>query len=941
MAFFNFNRFFNRGNSQLVAGIDFLGDLGFKINYNSSMFLHYYYTIAPLNDAINKIISFGSTIKPYAFIGNEPFSSNPNTATSDVKAFYKWVRNPNPQQTGIQLRKEGLLYFLATGNNFIEITYKDKNNILSIKNINPSEISIYKTRNEIDYYEYKELDGTTIKYQKVLDSQNYLNSIRYKYSSNNLVGDKVFRELLHYREEEARAYDDIAFSSGWGVSKLAPLRDEMILYKEGNISNRASLKNSLSAKKMFSIDFKDIPSMFKKEDIDNWKKDLEKNFSGSQNSGKTLFTNLNMKAIDLQNPFVARDLEFNVGLRRLRVAFYNLFNIPLPLVEGEFTSNSNMKEANLNLYDAAILPTLESYYEFIYLFFIKDFYPNSKISEIKYIDSEIPAITMRNAELVNILSNANVATKNELRQKVGLNRIDGLDAVYVDGNQAPIGEDTNTDDAIGIPLSQTNKSFKALSDIDLKPTEEMAKEAEKGLRWREEFGRGGTAVGVARANQLKNRENLTPKTIGRMVSFFARHEVDKQAEGFNQGEEGFPSAGRIAWCLTHDTQVLLADGSLKTIGEIVDKKLDVEVIALHKNGLLKPAKIINWLKLESKKEDFLVLRRGLAKSNERGIVDKPKLFATKDHPIYCGKDLGYIKMQDLTNENQVYVVEEYVDEVGEQIIAGHLMGDGSLTKNSQLTISRCEKHKDYLDDTKRLLEHLGFSETREIITKKGFGIGKKQYTSRSKVNHYMKANAMFKIVNKKRVLINDLNKLGSIGLARWIMDDGSLHQKNNDRPSYRIHIEGFDKDSADKIHEFFVNKYGDNVKLHKRENTDGYVLYCGVDATDKIANEIAPYVCDIMKYKLPEHLRKTEYILKNYEPKKTYVSSPQSINYIRNVKKSDGNLQNFKYRYDLTIEDANSFVANGIIVHNCLWGGDAGKSWANRKWAEIKKERDK
>jgi intein/homing endonuclease len=488
---------------------------------------------------------------------------------------------------------------------------------------------------------------------------------------------------------------------------------------------------------------------------------------------------------------------------------------------------------------------------------------------------------------------------------------------------------------------QETKSFKAISDIDLKPTEEMAKEAERGLKWREEFGRGGTVVGVARANQLKNRENLTPRTIGRMVSFFARHEVDKQAEGFNQGEEGFPSAGRIAWCLTHDTQVLLADGSLKTIGEIVDKKLDIEVIALHKDGLLKPAKIINWLKLESKKEDFLVLRRGLAKSNERGIVDKPKLFATKDHPIYCGKDLGYIKMQDLTNENQVYVVEEYIDEVGEQIIAGHLMGDGSLTKNSQLTISRCEKHKDYLDDTKRLLEHLGFSETREIITKKGFGIGKKQYTSRSKVNHYMKANPMFKIVNKKRVLINDLNKLGSIGLARWIMDDGSLHQKNNDKPSYRIHIEGFTKDSADKIHEFFVNKYGDNVKLHKRENTDGYVLYCGVDATDKIANEIAPYVCDIMKYKLPEHLRKTEYILKNYEPKKTYVSSPQSINYIRNVKKSDGNLQNFKYRYDLTIEDANSFVANGIIVHNCLWGGDAGKSWANRKWAEIKKERDK
>ena len=95
-----------------------------------------------------------------------------------------------------------------------------------------------------------------------------------------------------------------------------------------------------------------------------------------------------------------------------------------------------------------------------------------------------------------------------------------------------------------------NKSFeKSLDSIDLKPTAEMAKEAEKGLKWREEFGRGGTAVGVARANQLKNRVNLTPRTIGRMVSYFARHEVDKQAEGFYEGEEGFPSAGRVAWQL--------------------------------------------------------------------------------------------------------------------------------------------------------------------------------------------------------------------------------------------------------------------------------------------------------------------------------------------------------------------------------------------------------
>ena len=90
---------------------------------------------------------------------------------------------------------------------------------------------------------------------------------------------------------------------------------------------------------------------------------------------------------------------------------------------------------------------------------------------------------------------------------------------------------------------------KALGDINTTPTQGMAEEARKGLEWRKEFKRGGTAVGVARANQLVRKEKLSPRTILRMYSFFARHEVDKQAEGFNVGEKGYPSAGRIAWAL--------------------------------------------------------------------------------------------------------------------------------------------------------------------------------------------------------------------------------------------------------------------------------------------------------------------------------------------------------------------------------------------------------
>lgn len=81
------------------------------------------------------------------------------------------------------------------------------------------------------------------------------------------------------------------------------------------------------------------------------------------------------------------------------------------------------------------------------------------------------------------------------------------------------------------------------------PTDGMASAARRALKWKEEGKRGGTRVGLARANQLANKEALSADTVLRMYSFFSRHAVDKQATGFNSGEEGFPSPGRVAWDL--------------------------------------------------------------------------------------------------------------------------------------------------------------------------------------------------------------------------------------------------------------------------------------------------------------------------------------------------------------------------------------------------------
>lgn len=86
-------------------------------------------------------------------------------------------------------------------------------------------------------------------------------------------------------------------------------------------------------------------------------------------------------------------------------------------------------------------------------------------------------------------------------------------------------------------------------ELDLRPPATVAAAARRGLELRAEYGRGGTAVGVARARDLSNRRTLTVDTARRMVAYFTRHEIDLDAPAAKRGHPDYPSAGYIAWLL--------------------------------------------------------------------------------------------------------------------------------------------------------------------------------------------------------------------------------------------------------------------------------------------------------------------------------------------------------------------------------------------------------
>ena len=93
--------------------------------------------------------------------------------------------------------------------------------------------------------------------------------------------------------------------------------------------------------------------------------------------------------------------------------------------------------------------------------------------------------------------------------------------------------------------------------MSYKPTKGMIAEAKKGLAWRREFGRGGTAVGIARARDLVNGKELPLETVKRMYSFFQdmrktnKPKVLDLAKKVIRQIQGFPGRFGVETQVTH------------------------------------------------------------------------------------------------------------------------------------------------------------------------------------------------------------------------------------------------------------------------------------------------------------------------------------------------------------------------------------------------------
>ncbi len=451
------------------------------------------------------------------------------------------LNRPNPLQSYSEFFNSLFGYLLLSGNAYVLKVGSEQGTPKELHQLRPDRINIKGNGNAIpEKYEYI-INGRV--------QQTYL-----------VDQDNGFSELKHVKLWNP--LDDY-----YGLSPMSAAAVEVDQFNMASKHNVNLLQNG--ARPSGAVVFKPQDDAGFSVNLSESQRqqlltDINNRFTGANNAGRPLLLegDFDWKEMGLS----PKDMDF-LNLKHMSATDIALcFGIPSQLVGvPDAQTYANVAEARLALYEETIIPHLRKISSDLNEWLVPMF---DERLRLEFDIDAIPALAERRKKIYENVTSAvreGIMTRNEAREVIGLEPINGGDDIYISATLFPLGDGdvekpenpVNEEDVQDYEEEEEDdddkdyiwEQIKALADINTTPTDGMATEARRGLDWRKEHNRGGTMVGVARANQLVKKQTLSISTVKRMYSFFSRHEVDKQGQGFRQGQDGYPSAGRIAWAL--------------------------------------------------------------------------------------------------------------------------------------------------------------------------------------------------------------------------------------------------------------------------------------------------------------------------------------------------------------------------------------------------------
>lgn len=304
------------------------------------------------------------------------------------------LNNPNPTQNGYEFFESLYSYKLLSGNTYIQAILLDKNIFK-----NPKELFILRP------------DRMTI----IIDNNSSI-PYAYKYKVNN--NEKIFyvdkitgnAEILHIKN-----FNPI--NDWYGLSPIEAASYSIDQHNEASKWNQSMLQNGARPSGALIVKGNGDDSAFlTNEQFTRLKKQLNEEFSGTENAGKPLLLEGGLEWMEMSlSPSEMNFLEMkNSCARDIALAF----GVPSQLlgIPGDNTY-SNLMEARLSMWEETIIPMIDNVVDALNKWLVPMF--NDNIA-LYYDKDKITALYSRQESYWNKIANANFLNDNEKKKLLDL-----------------------------------------------------------------------------------------------------------------------------------------------------------------------------------------------------------------------------------------------------------------------------------------------------------------------------------------------------------------------------------------------------------------------------------------------------------------------------------------------------------------------------------------
>lgn len=385
--------------------------------------------------------------------------------------------------------------------------------------------------------------------------------------------------------------------------------------------------------------------------------------------------------------------------------------------------------------------------------------------------------------------------------------------------------------------------------------------------------------------------------ISELTTFIQKHNSFEAEEGCNDD---------LAMCLHKNTKVVTENG-IKTIKWIVDKKYSGKVLSIDSNNKFTWSNVIGHSSRLNKNKKWINIQ-----GKSRNV-----LTCTSDHKIAYIEDIfnpeiKYTEAENMLGKYNVILPENgfhksnpLFNETQISALVGTLLGNSLLTKSGKLVCAH-EKSKENYANHKRNL----FNSKLRIQNKNN----KITFWIDGFANEHTRFFRDQLYQSGKKSIKNILNFIDEISLSYWYMDSGNVIDD-----SLMLCADNFTYEDNELLVDMLKKKFNIesdivkiiNTNLKTKKVSEKYRITINSENSDKFFKLVSPYLIDSMRYKLPEKYHSIE--IKKLNTKCLDFGSEKITKIL------DKNITGFESRlYDITVENTHNFIADGMIVHNCL-----------------------